>query len=231
MWSLLAGKLNEAVRSVMPLVLVVAFMQVAVVGADTEALVGFLAGGALVIAGVVLLFAGLDLGILPMGRFIGAALPHRGKLSLVLGVAFGLGFATTVAEPDVLVLVQQVDEISQGTVSRNAVLYVTALGVATMVAIGMARIVIGFPLPVLLAVAYGLVIALSFFAPGAFVPLAYDAGSVTTGLLTAPVVIALAIGLSSVLAGRSAVADGFGLLGLASIGPIIAVMIMGLVSG
>jgi hypothetical protein len=68
-------------------------------------------------------------------------------------------------------------------------------------------------------------------APREFVPLAYDAGSVTTGVLTAPVVIAIAVGLSSVLAGRSAISDGFGLLGLASIGPIITVLLMGLATG
>jgi hypothetical protein len=80
----------------------------------------------------------------------------------------------------------------------------------------------------LLAAAYSLVIVLSFLAPAEFVPLAYDAGSVTAGVLTTPVVISLAVGLSSVLAGRSAVSDGFGLLGFASIGPIIAVLLMGL---
>jgi Protein of unknown function (DUF1538) len=228
-WSLLAEKLNEALKAVVPLILVVALMQFALVGADAPSIFRFLGGGALVVAGVLLLFAGLDLGILPMGRFIGAALPDRGSIALILAVAFALGFATTIAEPDVLVLARQVDEVSQGAVPGSAVLYVTALGVAALVALGMARIVSGFPMPALLAGAYALVIALSFLAPAAFVPLAYDAGSVTTGVLTAPVVIALAIGLSSVLAGRSAVTDGFGLLGLASIGPIIAIMIMAMV--
>ena len=81
----------------------------------------------------------------------------------------------------------------------------------------------------LLASAYIVMLVLSFFAPAHVVPLAYDAGSVTTGVLTAPVVLALAFGLSSVLAGRSTLSDGFGLLGLASIGPIIAVLLMGIV--
>jgi hypothetical protein len=90
------------------------------------------------------------------------------------------------------------------------------------------RVVFGVRMAYLLAASYSIVILLSFFTPAEFVPLAYDSGSVTTGALTAPVVIALALGLSSVLAGRSSVSDGFGLLGFASIGPIIAVLIMGI---
>jgi lysylphosphatidylglycerol synthetase-like protein (DUF2156 family) len=107
-------------------------------------------------------------------------------------------------------------------------LYVIAFGVGISVAMGMLRIVFGIRMAYLLTAAYTMILILSFFAPAEFVPLAYDSGSVTTGALTAPVVIALALGLSSVLAGRSAVSDGFGLLGFASIGPIIAVMILGL---
>jgi hypothetical protein len=108
------------------------------------------------------------------------------------------------------------------------VLYVTAIGMATMAAIAMARIIFGWSMIHMLAGAYSIMLILSFFAPSEFIPLAFDAGSVTTGVLSAPVVIALAIGLSSVLAGRSAVSDGFGLLGFASIGPIIAILLLGL---
>jgi hypothetical protein len=149
---------------------------------------------------------------------------------LIGGVAFAFGFATTVAEPDVLVLSRQVDAISRGAIPGHTVLYVTALGVGIYVALAMLRIVHGFPMTYLLAASYALIVVLSFFTPATFVPLAYDAGSVTTGALTAPVVIALALGLSSVLAGRNTVAEGFGLLGFASIGPILAVMLLGMLA-
>jgi hypothetical protein len=143
-------------------------------------------------------------------------------------VAFSFGFATTIAEPDVLVLSKQVEGISGGVIPRNTLLYVMAIGVGIYAAIAMLRIVFGVRMAYLLTVNYSIVILLSFFTPAEFVPLSYDSGSVTTGALTAPVVISLALGLSSALAGRSAVSDGFGLLGFASIGPIIAVMIMGI---
>jgi len=228
MLALLREKLLEVVNAVGPLIAVVCVLQFLFVEAPAGLFLQFLAGSVLCIVGMLLLFTGIDLGLLPMGRFIGAELPKKESLALIVAVAFSLGFATTVAEPDVLVLAEQVDMASQGSISDHAVLYVIAAGLATFVAVAMARIVSGFPLTYLLAAAYSVVIVLSFFTPADFVPLAYDAGSVTTGVLTAPVVIALALGLSSVLAGRSAVSDGFGLLGFASVGPIIAVMIMGI---
>ena len=163
-----------------------------------------------------------------MGRFIGAELPRHGSLWLILGVAFALGFATTVAEPDVLVLSGQVESASQGSLRSQVLIYLIAAGVGLFTAIGLLRVVKGSSMAALLAGVYAVMIVLSLFAPANIVPLAYDAGSVTTGVLTAPVVLALALGLASVLSERSAVDDGFGLLGLASVGPIIAVLLLGL---
>ncbi len=229
MLQLFKEKFLEVVKSVVPLVIVICILQFAIVKAPTDIFLQFLIGSVMVVGGMILFFMGIDIGILPMGRFIGAELHQRGSLLLIVAMAFSFGFAATVAEPDVLVLSRQVDVVSQGAISGNYVSYVMAIGVGFFVAIAMMRVVLGFPMVYLLTACYSIVIILSFFTPEHFVPLAYDAGSVTTGALTAPLVIALALGLSSVLAGRSAVSDGFGLLGFASVGPIIAVMIMGLI--
>ncbi len=228
MLAALRERFIEVLKTVAPLIGVVCVLQLAFVQAPAAIFLQFLAGSVLVIIGMMLLFMGIDLGILPMGRFIGAELPKRGSIALIVMVGFAVGFATTVAEPDVLVLATQVDRVSQGGIPGTTVLYVIAIGVAAFVGIAMARIVYGVSMRLLLAASFSVVILLSFFTPPDFVALAYDAGSVTTGVLTAPVVIALAVGLSSVLAGRSPVSDGFGLLGFASIGPIIAIMIMGI---
>lgn len=227
MISILGRKLIEVVKAVAPLVAIVCLLQVTLVHAPLALFLQFLFGTALAMAGMLLLFFGIDLGILPMGRFIGAELPKRGSILLIAGVAFALGFAITVAEPDVLVLASQVDAASQGEIPGQIVLYVIAFGVAVFTAIALMRIVFGWSMKYMVSGAYLLAITLSFFAPAEFVPLAFDSGSVTTGVLTAPVVIALAMGLSSVLAGRSTVGDGFGILGFASIGSIIAVLLMG----
>jgi hypothetical protein len=177
---------------------------------------------------MVLLFAGIDLGILPMGRFIGAELPGTRSLWLILAVAFALAFATTAAEPDVLVLAGQVETVTAGGIAGQPLVYVIAVGVGLFTALAVARIVWGLPMTYLLAGAYSLMLLLSFLCPPQFVPLAYDAGSVTTGVLTAPVVLALALGFTSVLGERSAVSDGFGLLGVASAGAVIVVLLLGI---
>lgn len=228
MLSLLRTRLPEAAKAVAPLVGVVCVLQVFLVQAPAALFLQFLAGSLLAVLGMLLLLGGIDLGILPMGRFIGAELPRKGSMSLILGVAFALGFATTVAEPDVLVLSAQVERASQGELRSQPLVYVIAAGVGLFVAIGLLRVVRGFSMAALLAVVYTVMLLLSFIAPATFVPLAYDAGSVTTGVLTSPVVLALALGLASVLSERSAMDDGFGLLGMASAGPIIVILALGL---
>jgi hypothetical protein len=177
---------------------------------------------------MLLLFIGIDLGVLPMGRFIGADLPRKRSLSLIVAVGFALGFAATAAEPDVLVLSDQVETASGGALAGRTLTVAIAAGVGVFVAVGLLRVVWGFSMVGLLTGVYGAMLLLSFAAPADVLPLAYDAGSVTTGVLTAPVVIAVALGLTSVLAARSQVADGFGLLGLASAGPILVILLLGL---
>ncbi len=228
MLQLFRQKLIEVVKAIAPLIVVMCALQLTVVRAPASLFLQFLIGSLMAVGGLVLFYTGIDMGILPMGRFIGSELPRRGSMLLIVITAFLLGFVTTAAEPDVLVLSRQVEQLSQGSISGNVIIYTMALGVGFFVAIAMARIVLGFSMVYLLIAAYSAVIILSFFAPAEFIPLSYDSGSVTTGALTAPVVISLALGFSSVLAGRSTISNGFGLLGFASIGPIIAVMIMGI---
>lgn len=228
MGSLLREKLAEVLKSVVPLVAAVSLLQFLLVHAPLPLFLQFLGGATLATIGMLLLFIGIERGILPMGRYIGAELPRRGSVALIVGVVFGVGFVTTVAEPDVLVLAQQFTAVSQSVISEFALIYIIGLGMAAFAAVAILRVVTGWPMSHMLAVAFVLVVAIALAAPAAFVPLAFDAGSVTTGVLSAPVMIALALGLSSVLAGRSAVADGFGLLGFASLGPILVVLIAGL---
>ena len=228
MLPLLKLKLLEVVKDVAPLVGTVCLLQVLIVHAPLALFGQFLAGSALATIGMMLLFAGIDLGVLPMGRYIGAELPRKGSLRFIVTVAFALGFAVTVAEPDVLILSEQVARVSGGALGGAGLVSIIAAGVGLFTAIGFIRIVRGFSMTWLLTAIYSVVLLLSFLGPASVVPLAYDAGSVTTGVLTAPVILALALGLSSVLARRSSVSDGFGLLGLASAGPIVVLLLFGL---
>ena len=228
MIQVLREKAIEVVQAVTPLILSICALQFAIVHAPLGVFLQFLAGSILAMVGMVLLFVGIDLGIVPMGRFIGAELPKKRSLALILAVAFSIGFATTIPEPDVIVLADQVEQASAGAISGTMVLNSIALGVAVLTAIAAARIVFGWPLKYLLAFGYALAIVLAILAPRDFISLAFDGGSVTTGVLSAPVIIALALGVSSVLAGRSAVSDGFGVVGFASIGPILTILAFGL---
>jgi hypothetical protein len=226
--NLFKDKMLEVLRAVTPLVIVTVILQFTLVKAQAGMFVQFLIGVILAITGMVFFLIGIDIGILPAGKTVGAGLIEKRSLWLIIAVAFLIGFSTTIAEPDVLVLSRQAEIITQGAVRESSLIYIIGIGLAFFVIMAMIRIIVGIRIAYLFTASYLIVIVLSFFTPPEFVSLAFDSGSVTTGALTAPIVISLGIGLSSVLAGRSALSDGFGLLGLASIGPIIAVMIMGI---
>jgi len=221
----------EVIRATAPLIVIIIILQFTLVKASTGVFVQFLISAVMVIVGMIFFLLGIEVGILPAGKIVGAGLIEKRSIWLIIAVVFLIGFATTIAEPDVLVLSRQADNITGGAVSANSLVYIISIGLAFFITMAMMRIIFGFRIAYLLTTSYLIVIVLSFFTPPDFISLAFDSGSVTTGALTTPVVIALGLGLSSVLAGRSAISDGFGLLGIASIGPIVAVMIMGMIVG
>lgn len=229
MRNLLRGTTLEVLRAIAPLLAVAIILQATFVKAPAGTFVQFLIGSVLAIAGMIFFLLGIEVGILPAGKTVGAGLVERRSLWLIMAIAFLIGFSATIGEPDVLVLSREADTITHGTVPEGGLMCIIGIGVAFFVTMAVMRIIFGFRMAYLLTASYLIVVILSFFTPPEFVPLAFDSGSVTTGALTAPIVLALGIGVSSVLAGRSAMSDGFGLLGLASIGPIIAVMITGMI--
>ena len=219
----------EVLSAILPLVLAVVVLQFAVIRMPAGVFLQFIMGAALVIGGMTLFLVGVEIGILPMGRALGAELPRLKSVFLVLGIAFLMGFAATVAEPHVAILTGQIDEVSQGTINQSTLLYVIATIIGFFDAMAMLRIPLNIGIAYLLAAGYIVIIVFSFFTPPAFVPVAFDSGGVTTGRMAVPIILSLGLGFSSVLAGRSTLSDGFGLIGLASIGPVIGIMVMGMV--
>jgi len=228
MLSELKESFMEVVWAIAPLTLVVVLLQLSIIHMPLVDFVRFLIGALLVMLGFLLFLQGVKVGLLPMGEMVGAELPKRAGLPLILLTAFLLGFFVTVAEPDVRVLSHQVDLVSQGEIGKNLLIATVALGIGIFVCIAMLRIILGIPIAYLLAGSYLAVLALSFFTPPDFVPIAFDAGGVTTGPITVPFILALGIGTASVLGGRSSIADAFGLVGLASVGPVLGVMLLGI---
>jgi hypothetical protein len=223
--------IHEVLYAVLPIIGVVLVLQFTVIWMPVEMLLQFLVGVVLVTTGLILFLWGVQVALLPIGELIGASLPRLGKAWLVVLFGVLLGFAATVAEPDVRVLAMQVDQVSGGEISKNFLIYTVAAGVAFFVGLAMLRIILSIPISYLLVVSYGLVFLLAAFTPAHFVPVSFDAGGVTTGPMTVPFILALGVGVASVLGGKTASADGFGLVALASIGPILAVMLLGLFYG
>jgi hypothetical protein len=222
--------LLEAARPIIPVTAVVALMQFTFVGMPPADFARFLLGAVLVTVGLLLFLHGVKVGLFPLGELIGAELPSRVPFWLLLVVAFLLGLFATLAEPDVRVLADQVDQVSDGGVSRTLLILAVSLGVGVSMVLAVARIVLQVPIPYLFAGGYALVLLLALFTPEDYRPLAFDAGGVTTGPMTVPFVLALGVGVASVLAPRAGLSDEFGLIGVASIGPIVGVMLLGMVA-
>lgn len=223
--------LVEVLFAVMPLSLVITVLQFTLIKLPFETYFRFLTGAFMVSSGLMLFLLGAHWGLLPIGELIGAALPRTGKIWMTALFGFLLGLFATLAEPDVRVLATHVDIISEGAIPKGLLIASVALGVAFFVVLGLLRTVKGWPLLYLLLAGYGLVLVMAMVTPHKYLPISLDAGGVTTGPMTVPFILSLGMGISSVLRGRSASGEGFGLVDLASIGPILGVMLLGVVYG
>lgn len=224
----LLDKFREAALSVAPIMLIVWLLHLTIAPLD-EGFGKFLVGGVLLVVGLGIFLLGAELGIVPIGQRAGSALTSRRNLPLLLGAGFAIGFFITVAEPDVHVLAQQVTAAAPH-IDRLALVGMIAAGVGLFVALALLRIVLQIPLRWLFLAFYILIFACAAITSPAFVGIAFDAGGATTGPMTVPFIMALGIGVASVRAGNGQ-NDSFGLIGLASIGPILSVLVLGMFAG
>ncbi len=235
----LGGALLGACRDLAPIVLVIAVFQILVLRQPFPELVSALAGLALVIVGLALFVVGLDIGLFPLGEALAEEFARKGSLFWLLVFAFGLGFGTTVAEPALIAVTREgaraaaeagLIEDMPDAIQRYAlhVRLTVAVSVGIAIVVGVLRILRGWPLPVLIVGGYVVVMVMTLFAPNEIVGLAYDLGGVTTSTVTVPLVAALGVGLARTIRGRNPLTDGFGLIALASLTPMIFVMAFGL---
>lgn len=219
----LKEKIQEALSSVLPITIIVFVLSISFVPIPIGMTVMFLAGAAMLIVGMGFFSLGTDTALMPIGSGAGAALYKIPKIWLILLVGFGMGFMITVAEPDLQVLAEQVQSIP------NVVLIVTvALGVAAFLVLAMFRIFFKWSFARVVIIFYLLAFVLAKFAPADFVPLAFDSGGVTTGPITVPFIMAIGVGLASARSGKEQQDDSFGLVSLCTLGPILAVLILGI---
>lgn len=225
----LLEKLKETSISVVPILLIVFVLNLTVAPVGWPMFVQFVIGGVLIILGLGVFLLGTDIGVLPVGRKVGSALVRRRSLALMLAVGLAVGFLITVAEPDVQVLASQAATVDPA-ISKLLLVLMIAVGVGFFVAVGFGRVILGVPYRLLLVLFYGAVFLLAYLTAPEYLGIAFDAGGATTGPMTVPFIMALGVGVAAVRTGKNAEQDSFGLVGLASIGPIIAVLAMGVIA-
>lgn len=223
----------EVAYAILPITILVLVLQYTLIWLPFEYVIQFLIGVIFVSTGLALFLIGVHIGLLPVGEMIGSSLPKTGKVWMILLFSFLLGFAVTVAEPDVHVLSGYVDQVSDGAIGKWTLILPVALGLGFFVALSMARIILKISIKWVLITGYIVVfaLALSPWMPDEFIPISFDAGGVTTGPMAVPFIIAFGVGIASVLRSDDKAADGFGLVALASIGPLIAVLLLGIMYG
>ncbi len=224
----------------LPIIVILFGFQLAVIRRRIPNLKRVLIGFFYVLLGLSLFLLGLDQAIFPLGEQMATQLSNPAFILdgiertvdqlvwqdyyWIYLFAFTIGFSTTIAEPSLLAVAMKAEEVSGGTVSANGLRIAVALGAATGVALGALRIVTGIPLYNFIVVGYVIVMVLTYYAPKFIVALAYDSGGVTTSTVTVPLVAALGLGLATSVPGRSAMLDGFGMIALTCLMPIIAVL-------
>jgi hypothetical protein len=228
-----------SVRDLAPLTAVILIFQLLVLRQPLDNLLALAEGAILVIVGLTLFIYGLELALFPIGEALATALARKGSITWLLAFAFLLGFGTTIAEPALIAVsgeaaavaaaVDAIDNTDEARASYALGLrLIVAVSVGTALILGVLRIVAGWNLVRMILSGYCIVLVITFFAPPEIVGIAYDSGGVTTSTITVPLVTALGVGLSSSLAGRNPMTDGFGLIAFASLTPMIFVMSYGI---
>ena len=217
-------KLKETLAAVLPVIGIVLVLCFTIAPISPSILMAFLIGAVLLIAGMMFFTLGVELSMTPMGERVGTCMAQTKRLHIVVLLAFIMGFIITVSEPDLQVLAEQVPSIP------NMILIMAmACGVGIFLVVSQVRMLFSIALPHMLLLFYGIVFLLALFEPGDLLAVAFDSGGVTTGPMTVPFIMALGVGVAAVRSDRHAADDSFGLVALCSIGPILAVLVLGLI--
>lgn len=223
-------KFKEVIVAVLPITIIVLILNFTVAPIGTDLIFRFIIGAIFIIFGLTIFLFGTEIGVQPIGTLMGSTLAKRKNIWIVIIFGFILGFLINVAEPDLQVLARQVGIVTGGDISQISLVIVVSIGVGILVMIGLLRVIFDVALNKLLTIIYAGILLLGIFSPVAFLGIAFDAGGATTGSMTVPFILALGLGVASIQGGKESEDDSFGLLGLASAGPMIAVLTMGIFS-
>jgi hypothetical protein len=225
----LAHQIKDVLYAVLPIIFIVIILHFTLAPLDMMSLSRFLIGSVMIVMGLSIFLIGVEIGITPIGKLMGSAMTKSGKIWIVGLAGIILGFIISIAEPDLHILAGQVALVTGGVVTKWNLVIIVSMGISVMLSIGLVRILYNFPLYKLLFIMYSLILVLSFFTSREFLAIAFDASGATTGALTVPFVLALAVGVSILKKDTKAnEKDSFGLVAIASGGAIIAVLITSL---
>ena len=219
----------HAVNNLLPIIVVVVVFQALVLRQWPDGGLSMAVGLLIVALGVALFLRGLELGIFPVGKSLANQFARRGSLPILISFGFAIGFSAVIAEPALIAVAEQAAEISAGRIDALILRLIVAASVGLVMAMGILRVILGHPLHWYMIIGYLTVVVVTFFAPEEIVGLAYDSGGVTTNIVTVPLIAALGIGLATSIRGRNPLIDGFGLVGLAVMVPMISVQLYGII--
>lgn len=229
--SLFFDKTKEVTKTLFPVVALVLLISFTIVDVETDVILRFIVGSFLLLIGLTVFLWGVDLAMNPIGEHMSKEVATSRTPVKIAVLSFFLGFLITVAEPDLLILGNQVEGASGGTLGSSIIVYMVSIGVGVMISLGTFRLLRDKPLNMFMAITYSIIFVLALFVSEEFLAIAFDASGATTGALTTPFVLALSLGLSNVKGGKSSEENSFGLVGIMSAGPILAVMLLSIISG
>lgn len=215
----------------MPVTLIVLILHFTLTPLDPVVLFRFIIGSLFIIIGLSIFLLGVDVGITPIGQIMGSAITKSNKIWIVVVAGIGLGFFISIAEPDLHILAGQIELVTSGNITKFVIVVVVSIGIALLLAIGLARIVYNIPLYRMLTILYLIIFGLAIFTSPEFLAISFDSSGATTGALTVPFMLALALGVSSLKRdSKASEKDSFGLVAVVSAGAIISVMIMSIIT-
>ncbi|MBQ3560119.1 MAG: DUF1538 domain-containing protein [Agathobacter sp.] len=217
-------KFSETIKAVFPILAIVLVLCFTITPIPPSILVTFLIGAVLLILGMLLFNVGVESSMTPIGERVGSIMTRSRNVCIMVAISFIMGLVITISEPDLQVLAQQVPSIPNMTL-----ILAVAIGVGAFLVISILRMLFGIPLSYLLLFFYGIIFILTMFVPADFLAVAFDSGGVTTGPMTVPFIMSFGVGIAAIRSDRHAEDDSFGLVALCSVGPILAVMILGMI--
>jgi hypothetical protein len=219
----------EVAAALLPLMLFFLFFQVFYLKLPRKKFIDILKGVVLTFAGLTLFLQGVHVGFLPVGKEMGlimADLPYRW---IIIPIGFVLGFVATFAEPAVRILNHEVDKVTSGYIPQRVMLYTLSVGVGISIALSMAKILFGIPLMHLILPGYFIVLLMAWFTSETFTSIAFDSGGVATGPMTVTFISAMSVGVATGTEGSNPILDGFGMIALVALAPILCVLLLGMV--